>query len=246
MAIEQNLSLEPGLRFMIELTGVPRKMACSLVGLVRGRYVLTTLPASARVSKDEIFNYLYPDNSMTVRFLYEGTVMGFDTRVIRYIASPFPLVFLEYPDQFSSFNLRKNRRITCLFHATALLGPLRHDCVVTDMSEGGCMVYLDPRLTRDAACRCEPPADGTNGGANGDEADGGEHNGGICVDVDDPITLECSFFGAVGESAIPCTAKRVEARYGKLGIGLKFNSMSDSVTDAIEEYVTQALHYLNT
>ncbi|OPZ60944.1 MAG: hypothetical protein BWY87_00157 [Deltaproteobacteria bacterium ADurb.Bin510] len=63
---------------------------------------------------------------MIVRYLYNGTVYGFQTKLIEYITSPTKLFFLDYPRIIEHHDLRQEKRFPChLRPASSCATPVR-------------------------------------------------------------------------------------------------------------------------
>ncbi len=100
-----------------------------------------------------------PNKPCVVRFIHEGNVFGFSAYIIAPIRQPFPLVFLTYPDELESLNLRTNPRYPVRIEATYTYqtpegsAPGMGTGLILNISEGGCLLegeqFFDPgsRLT---------------------------------------------------------------------------------------------------
>ena len=89
---------------------------------------------------------LTDDTPCIVRFIHEGEVIGFKSRVMAQVRSPAMLVFLKYPTSVETSMLRKSSRyrvqIEVVVAPRKLFGDLDTYPKVTmlNLSEGGCMV----------------------------------------------------------------------------------------------------------
>ena len=88
-----------------------------------------------------------PDGSpVVVRFIHEGSIVGFRSMVICQSLAPSPLVFLRFPQEVESTRLRKSERypvsIDCVCSGKRLSGMVEGfpRSTVLNLSEGGCMV----------------------------------------------------------------------------------------------------------
>ena len=119
------LPCPPGTKMLLEVAGIPEKLATTCVGYAKGRFVVTHIPLVPENNREALHQMFYPDNTVIVRFLYEGTVMGFSTSLIKAVQIPFPLLFLGYPSRLESHDLRRHRRIACCIPAETELGASR-------------------------------------------------------------------------------------------------------------------------
>lgn len=208
-------SLEPGARIQVEVKGLDLKLHSYHVGTVKGRYIMIQLPILADKNKDGLFTHLYQDNLVTIRYLQLGEVKGILCKVIRYIMSPFPLLFLSYPVKVQTHSLRKHKRVPCLIHAKAHIGSNAHRTIITDLSLGGCQTLLKRS---------------------------GE--GDITLNIDDVMNLECAVFGATTEERLECKVMRLNNSNNRLQVGVRFVSTKEHVLADIDRYINDALEFL--
>ena len=88
-----------------------------------------------------------PDgSSVVVRFIHEGSIIGFRTTAICHSSAPSPLMFLRFPQAVESSRLRKSERypvsIECICSGKRLMGAVDTypRATMLNLSEGGCMV----------------------------------------------------------------------------------------------------------
>ncbi len=155
----------PGTKMLLEVAGYDEKLPTVCVGHVRGRFVIVQMPGHAESGRDALFQMLAPDNATIVRYLHEGTVVGFPARIIKWIQLPFPLLFLTYPARLESHDLRKHRRISCCLPGRARIRDAAAAGMILDLSLSGCQFSV----LRDE----QVPA----------------------VDIDDRVGLSCALFG---------------------------------------------------
>lgn len=204
----------PGTRLALQVTGLPDKFATTCVGHARGRYLVTQFPVLPETNRDGFYQMLYPDNAVIVRYLHEGTVVGFTARVIKSIQIPFPLIFLTYPKKLESHDLRRHPRVACCLPGQAVLGGGPVPGMVLDLSHSGCLFS--------AAVPETPPA----------------------VAVDDAVDLRCDLFGPGEASTLAGIVKRVAVSGRRLELGLKFRAMPAPAQQALNDYLSQALTIL--
>ncbi len=77
---------------------------------------------------------------MVVRYLLDGNVYGFVTRLINKQHDPAPMWTLEYPDSVEMRNLRSSQRVHTLLQATTDRGD---ECLILDCSTSGALITVD-------------------------------------------------------------------------------------------------------
>ena len=128
----------PGTRMLLEVAGFQDKLASICVGHIRPRFVVTTAPIVPEHNREAVHQMLYPDNTVIVRFLLEGTVMGFSAKIIRSLQVPFPLLFFTYPTRLECLDLRRHRRVPCCIPAETEVGTNATPGMIVDLSLTGC------------------------------------------------------------------------------------------------------------
>ena len=209
-----HLHCPPGTRMILDVRGMPDKLITACVGHARKRFVVVQMPALPEAGRDAFYQMLYPDNEVIVRFLYEGTVVGFSARLIKCIQIPFPLVFLTYQKKLESHDLRKHRRVPCCIPGQGVLGTEALPGMITDLSLSGCQfsaAFDGPQPT---------------------------------LAIDDTMDLRCELFGRDAQGHLACSVKRVSLSSKRLEIGLKFREVPPQTQDALRGYLQEALSIL--
>lgn len=206
----------PGTRMLLEVTGVPEKLTAACVGHQRGRFLVTSMPLVPENSREATHQMFYPDNTVIVRFLLEGTVVGFSAKLIKALQIPFPLLFLTYPRRFESHDLRRHRRVPCCIPAETDLGQAPTQGMIMDLSLTGCQFST-------SLASSQPPR----------------------VRVDDQVILRCDLFSHSGQFLLPGAVKRVGISEKRLDIGLKFTDVPQDIRTALDGYIHHALSVLD-
>ncbi len=217
MVIENSSTLDiaVGLKLAMQVPGIDIKLMSSLIGFLKNRYVIIQLPGAQEVSRETVYQNLYQDNAATVRYLHLGKVMGFSSKIIKYQTSPFPLLFLTYPDRIETYNLRKHERISCLFPVEAIANQTRYPGMITDLSAEGCGALLQLGK-KDCPFR-----------------------------IDDLVELDCSMFSTGEQETLPSVVKRLSTNEGRVELGLKFRDLHPASRQKVISYVNSAIAYIN-
>jgi c-di-GMP-binding flagellar brake protein YcgR len=205
------LDIPVGAKLSLEVLGIDEKLSSALVGYTKGKYLVVQLPSLTEGSRDMLFQYLYSGNPVTVRYLKSGAVFGFRCEIIKYLCSPFSLLFMTYPLRVESFNLRRHKRIPCLLPVSAMIKEATYSGLMTDLSLSGCGVGL-------TIMRKYQPA----------------------IGVDDRVLLRCSVFGDKEQNNLHCLIKRAASDVGKLELGLKFTELPEASRQGIVSYIQSA------
>jgi hypothetical protein len=210
------LEIEVGGKLMMELTGIPDKLHSFFVGYVKKRVVITMVPLVPDVNRPTLLENLYKGNSVTVRFIRQGTVLGFSTTVAHVAFTPIPLLFLEYPNTIESYNLRKDKRVVCLFPITVVLNGRDQSGALSDISKSGGSIVI-------------PIKDDQSGDFT----------------IDDVIHFRCPLLFGDPQAEVPGKIKRVNKNGTKVELGLKFNDIGDDLARRISEYIEQTRYFMD-
>ncbi|MBU1001191.1 MAG: flagellar brake protein [Proteobacteria bacterium] len=203
-------NITPGTQLLVTLAGLGERLKTSFIGLERGRYFLFKTPQ--RQIHNGIYDYLYSGNEATISFLYEGNIWSFVSRIQSYIATPYPLVFVDFPSAIESHNLRKEHRIECYFPVQVFCGDTEYQAMIQDLSRNGCGLSYP---VNDAG---QTPALG------------------------DTVIIESPLFGAVGERRISGVVRRAACESKSIiNLGLTFNQLDPKVDQWIKNYLAQVI-----
>jgi c-di-GMP-binding flagellar brake protein YcgR len=113
--IHKNLSLniELGCKLFVQIEGIKERLSSNLIGLLPKRYLIVRTPMLTGIEY-----ILKEGNKVVVRYVHLGEVYGFHSTVVRSITNPSKIIFLSYPQQIETINLRKVPRIGCFFPAS--------------------------------------------------------------------------------------------------------------------------------
>jgi Flagellar protein YcgR/PilZ domain len=204
-----------GTQLQIEIAGVPSRFKTTLVGMDPDKCLLVKAPKIT--GEDKRDKNLAPGDNIIVRYLYNGAVLGFQSKLIDSISSPMRLLFIEYPEAVENFDLRSKIRVQCFLPAKSeLLGTMTNG-VILDISEGGCRYQLKA--------------------FNGQKLP--------AVNIDDSIKLFCRFPGIIGEYEIVCKIKNITQDSQKKVLGIQYIEFVDLETKSIvREYIASAKSHI--
>lgn len=209
-----SIQCPPGTKMLLELSGLEDKLATACVGYQRGRFIIVQMPPTTETGRDALYQMLYPDNTVIVRYLHEGLVVGFSARVIKYIQVPFPLLFLTAPRRLESHALRKHKRVSCCLPGNIRLGDAVIPGMLTDVSISGCQFSFP----------YEGPAPD--------------------LPIDAAVDLTCDLLASNDNGTLHCIVKRAATSANKMDIGLKFKAMSEPARESLTAYLDIAVSVL--
>jgi c-di-GMP-binding flagellar brake protein YcgR len=207
--------VDVGSKMSMELNGLDFKLTASVVGFVKSKFLVTSIPLATGLNRQHLLQHLYNGNGVTVRYLREGSVMGFKSEILQVLFSPFPLLFLEYPARVESVNLRKFPRINCFFPAMALIKEERRPSFICNVSQAGCCLFIDRAVA-------------TTG----------------LLDIDDFFAVECPTLFDV-ETAVRCKVQRLGKQRDNVELGAKFVEMTPNTKAKLDYFIRQAVSFVS-
>jgi len=144
----RRISAELGTTIKIELEDIELPLQSSIVGMENERYIIIKAPEPFQ----RIRHKLYPGNEMIVRYISDGTVFAFQTRMIETIVKPIPLIFVEYPKIIQHYELRNQKRVPCHLPTRVIFEDQENIGCIVDMARTGCRLLIqaekNPKLTK--------------------------------------------------------------------------------------------------
>jgi len=138
MTTGKRISLDIGTKIHLEIEGVAIPLESYMVGMEPDNYIILKTPRPYPTIKQK----LYQGNQCIVKYIFQGTVFAFQTKIIDSISQPFRLLFLEYPKIIQHHDLRDYRRIDCVIPARIVVKDEEKMAAVVDVSKRGCRVQI--------------------------------------------------------------------------------------------------------
>ena len=207
------LSLELGGVLLLQFQGLEDRFKATFVGMETGAFLIVRTPASPFLKE-----HLLSGNHVTVRFVHLGNAFGFRSSVLSHSASPVPLLFLSYPQQIETLNLRKAKRLECFIPASARIGDGGLAGLITDISTDGCRFSF--KLPKG---RQEVP-----------------------MEVEDELTLSFPLLGMEGEQVFHGLIMNLSRDPEKISLGVRFDKITPEVAGNIEAYLRRVADFQGT
>ncbi|MBF0117264.1 MAG: flagellar brake protein [Desulfobacterales bacterium] len=202
----KKLKIDAGTRLQLFIKGVTIPVTSIFIGMKTDEYVVISQPAPFQPIKHR----LVKDAHLVVKFLYEGTVSAFQTKVLGTVSDPIKLTILSFPDIVQNYNLRSLKRINCYLPIKLLINGEIRDGVIRDISKKG--------------CRCKvQPGDDKKSIIKGKE-----------------IAMKCQFPGIKEEQGIIGRIMNAQELDNKkeLDVGIEFIKMSSYLSSVLPQYIS--------
>lgn len=201
----KRINLEIGIPIQLQLDGVSFPLQSILVGMEVDSYLILKIPAQFANVKHK----LVPGADIIVRYIYQGTVFGFQTKLIEIISRPVKLLFLEYPKIIEHHDLRSQKRAHSIFPAIIKIKDKTNNGAIIDISINGCRCHI-------LATQREPlpPAQ-----------------------IDDEVKLLCKFPGIQGDHEIIGIIRNIKKSRKELILGVEFMVLEQDIHNHISRYI---------
>lgn len=209
------LALNIGTQMLVEPAGMGDRFKTDFIGMVRGQFFIVRIPRIPGLN-----DYLYVDKRVTVRYVHEGHIFGFESKVLFNQSAPFKLLFLKYPDSVETLNLRKCQRVDC--YVPVRIGVEEEEQyneyqgMMLNLSCGGCQVVIDA-----------------------------EHEALPNLSVDDEITVSFTLFNSSKNISIKGGAKNLNISKNRMFLGAMFHELDEQSRADVDTYVSSVADYLD-
>ncbi len=134
-----------GTIFRLQIKGARRRLSSELIGIEDGKYLIVRMPPLHTM--ENVSTLLIKGNEIAVKYMYKGTIFGFQSQIIDLIYNPFKLVFIKYPEKIESFDFRGHKRVECFLPANIRIAEHIIEGCITDISKAGCLFDVEvPKL----------------------------------------------------------------------------------------------------
>lgn len=201
----QDLEMQVGARLHIELLTTGERFWGELTGDKQGKFLLVWLPGFSKYRKS-----LASETMVAVRAMNKDyQLCGFRTTIARLLSSPFPLLFLDYPDTYEKLSLRRHQRVDCLLPGLLLFNGEEYKCMITNISAGGAGIVLNsPELALEQ------------------------------LPEDTELFLMFKSSDGENEAVVRGLLRNHSLKDDKIQLGVKFDNLIGSARQIIEEYLS--------
>lgn len=206
---EKGISIKLGTQVKIEIEGVGIRLRGTLVGMEPGEYLIVKLQDA---TFDGLKDGLFQGNKIIVRYVYEGSVFGFLSKLIETILTPIKLLYIEYPRIIENFDLRSQKRMDCFLPSSIIIRDEERQGSILDISEGGCCFLINM--------------------LKGEKL--------LSVQIDEQITLRCQFPGIEGEQMVSGKARKFSMDKKETALRIQFYDLDPEVKNTIAHYISTA------
>ena len=203
---EKCISLDIGAEVKIEFPRIKTPRESTIIGMLKDQFLIIATPSSFSTLEKLISS----EHRVIIRYLQEGRLWMFKSRLLNAIDSPSRLLFLEYPAVVHYHELRKTKR-TAIFVPSTFHQPNELELygALTDLSTGGglCQIKNRPEM----------------------ELQG--------IKIGGPAQLRCLLPGTREEQKIDCIVRNMKKDSSATMIGVEFENLQPHIIETISRYL---------
>lgn len=194
----------------VEFEGVASRTTGMLVGMEVDEYLIIKLTSALGA----VASRLFKGNLLVVRYLFEGTVYGFQCKSLGSVASPARLLFVSYPTIVAERVIRSRQRVPCRLPVLleTLNGALA--ALLLDVNSSGGRVWFVP----EASLEEQPPA---------------------LPEVDESLGMALKLPGVATDLQLTGTVRNRRVDSHGCQLGLAFEPADETATEAIERFMSE-------
>lgn len=134
----QRLFIELGTSLLLEPEDPGRGVASELIGMQVGKYLIVQM-ADPNWRK----NRLMDGEPLKVKYILSDDVFCFKSHIIRTLQDPDDLLFLEYPKEVESCNIRAQKRVECFLPIRIHMEETCLNGTIFNINKKGCLCTVD-------------------------------------------------------------------------------------------------------
>jgi len=205
------LPISFGTSVLVEITNLKLRIKSLMVGIEHGRYIII------RISEQDLIGNFRSEavleSPMIIRYLHNGVIYGFKTRVINVVSRPAKLFFVEYPDSVEEFSVRTKSRYECVLPASTMFGNDIVDMIIIDISREGCQAMIKlPEQKRDELYGL--------------------------IQVNKKIEMKVQFPGSDGKYDLTGTIRNVGKEPEKIILGVLFEGFAPATKERLDRFLS--------
>lgn len=134
----QRLFIELGTALLLEPEDPKRGVTSELIGMQVGKYLIV------QIAYQNLREHRLMDGEhLKVKYILSDDVFGFNSHIIRTLQNPDDLLFLEYPQEVESCNIRAKKRVECFLPIQIHMEETCLEATIFNINEKGCLCTVD-------------------------------------------------------------------------------------------------------
>ena len=135
------LAIGIGTELQLEIKDVSSRFKSEMLGMEVNKYIIAKVPMIVDDSFGEKCSEL-DKPEVICRYLYEGSIFGFQSYLLNITLQQPRLLFIEYPEKVEKQSVREHERVSCMLPCKIKAESLVLDGTVLDLSLSGTLVSV--------------------------------------------------------------------------------------------------------
>ena len=201
-----------GATLKLQIHGTDARLTSELVGVEEDKYLIIKMPPIPSVGTVSSLSGLFcKGNTVVVRYMHNGTLFGFKSRVYHVIIDPVKLIFLEYPKKIEDYNLRSHRRVDCYLPASVGIAGNTIEGAITDISREGCHFTMEKSKVKR-----------------------------LILQIDKGVDVSFQLPGVGKKLTIAAKQKTIKKDKNNINIGVEFINMDNKTEERLYDFLSTA------
>jgi hypothetical protein len=141
------MPISVGAELTVEIADLKLRLKSELIGIEDDEYLIVKL--SHHDPRRGFEDKAIEKSPVIIRYVYKGSVYGFEAKVLNIISKPARLAFISYPERIEEYNVRTGTRYDCVLPAEAAFGGTSAELVITDIGNDGCRCVIMTSMVKD-------------------------------------------------------------------------------------------------
>ena len=204
---QDKLPFNLGTQLLIEVAGTGERLKTKLVGVDPSKCLIVNTPFSQHIN---VYDRSFLGTKVLVRLIHQGSVIGFQSKLIGSINVPVKFLLLSYPKAIESHNLRSHPRYFCFLPAELTIEDERYRGIILDVSATGCRFLI--RGTKD--------------------------NPLPIVEINSRLLLEVRFPGMENKQKTFAQLKNIQYEVDEVRLGMLFLEMPEDLRVVVLQFIS--------
>ncbi len=202
--------MQIGTTLEVQIERTDPRLTCELFAVEEGKFLIIKMsPFQSLQNATKLVN---KGTNIAVRYMDEGTVFGFKSRILHFMVDPAKLIFIKYPVEIESCDLRAYKRITCYLPANVRIADKSMEGTIIDISRGGYQFSVKNVKAENS----------------------------LKLQVDSEISVSFQLPGVEKELVVAGEQKSMKKDRDSVYVGVKFSNMDIEVQEKLYEFLSKA------
>jgi c-di-GMP-binding flagellar brake protein YcgR len=199
-----------GTTFEIQIEKTDTRLTSELFAVEEGKFLIIKI--SPFQSLQHTARLVHTGTNIAIRYMQDGTVFGFKSIIIHFMVEPARLIFIKYPEEIESLDLRGHKRIECYLPANVKIADKAIEGAIMDISREGCQFSVKNAKAGNS----------------------------LKLQVDSEISVSFQLPGVEKKLIVAGEQKNIKKDRDSVNIGIKFSNMNIEAQEKLYDFLSKA------